>query len=272
MHVHVTMVMHVLALHHSFCFQTMSSQSARAYADLVARVHVATLEQAYVLYHTSPDVEYCIPILVTHVVAKVLEAEVAFSPRYTRTAVAKNAKPSTKFGCSMVVAMDMAGVAVALMFAGDGHFGTIATRVSNRVQPGYAYIVYPARLGKLWKNGGIEILDIEAEDSLRALPNNVSIWEFFGVAARSTLPERAEFTTAYITRCTVRYLLRADTSFYTGCGNANCQSLIRLAEGTCPHCPTEGARKRWMCQFSLEVALEDTDRGCSKTDTPLGKN
>ncbi len=157
----------------------MAALSAASFHNFLERVRATTVDQAYKLYTSSPNEEYCIPVVVTHVVAKVVEAEVVYSSRFTRAPPQKKPKGPSKYGCSMVIGMDMAGVAVALMFLGEGHFGTIASRVHQRMQPGSAYLVYPPRLGKVWKNGGIEILEIKMEDSLRPLPTSVTVWDFF---------------------------------------------------------------------------------------------
>lgn len=109
----------------------------------------------------------------------------------------------------------------------------------------------------MWKNGGIEILEIQVEDTVQPLPNGVDLWTFFGGAARATLSEKPEFTTVMLKNCTVKCVVRPDTAFYQGCGNANCQGHVKLPEGTCPHCPTEGTRKRWMIQFTLIIVQEN---------------
>lgn len=124
----------------------MAAMTINAYEAFAKRVQVATVDQAIRIYCETPNVEYCIPIIITHVVAKVVEQEVTFSPRLSRIQAQKKAKTPAKYGCSMVVGMDMAGMAVALMFLGEGHFVNIASRVYNRMQPGCAYIVYPGRL------------------------------------------------------------------------------------------------------------------------------
>lgn len=62
----------------------MAAQSVASFHSFLKRVRATTVDQAYNLYTSSPNEEYCIPIIVTHVVAKVVEAEVVYSTRFTR--------------------------------------------------------------------------------------------------------------------------------------------------------------------------------------------
>lgn len=67
------------------------------------------------------------------------------------------------------------------------------------------------------------------------------------------------FLTAYVSGMKVQHAVRSETEFYAGCGNVRCQSFVNSDEGTCPHCPTEGARKRWTANFTLAFGMDDVN-------------
>lgn len=237
----------------------MTTPTSIAYAEMARRLHCVTLDGAY---EAKPNMSVCVPIVILHVVPRVVEAEVAPSQRYARTAAKK--PRMAKYGCQMVVGMDLSGQAIGIVFKGEGQFGTMATRLPNKLQPGSMYGVAPPHFGTVWRAGGIEILEVYPSEYLKPIQGDV--WEIFARALRSTLPDSPHFTAAFVKNCEVQYVLANETVAYDGCGNPLCQGVTRVDQYTCPHCPTEANRKRKYYLFRLLVALDDVTQSVHEVE------
>ena len=158
----------------------------------------------------------------------------------------------------MAIAKDMANEAVALVFEGEGLFGTMAGRVDDRIQPGKGYLIYPANFGKRWLGGNIEIMEIKPRNypiPLSRIPLYTP-FETFGAAKPQKLQEERSSIVATTVKARVKVVDKSATETFEGCEAPGCNGILKL-DGSCPHCPGEGSRKVWMPKAVVEMEVED---------------
>ena len=172
--------------------------------------------------------------------------ELTGSTKFPRLAAKK--PRLAKYGCQMVVAMDLSGEAVGIVFKGEGQFGSIANRVAYRLQPGSIYAVAPPHFGSYWRAGGLEILEVYDCEGL--LPLSGDVFKTFQKAFREVLPNGPHFATCMLRNCIVEHLIASETRTYEGCGNSNCESITHIESHTCPHCPMEASRNKKVLPIS----------------------